>query len=160
MYKCHKLFRLKSVPPGALCGFQFLKQGHFLKQWCIQATSVSLLCWFDQVVWLIGLNAWPIGSDITRRCGLVGVCVASLEEVCHCWGVVFEVSHTLAMPSVAQRLSCRLRYRTLSSISSTMSACTLLFPDMMKMDWASETVSQPPMTCHSHGVSSQPHNPN
>ena len=49
-------------------------------------------------------------------------------------GVVFEVSHTLAMPSVAQRLSCRLRYRTLSSISSTMSACTLLLPDMMKMD--------------------------
>jgi len=29
------------------------------------------------------LNAWPIGSDITRRCVLTGVGMALLEEVCH-----------------------------------------------------------------------------
>jgi hypothetical protein len=31
---------------------------------------------------LKGLNAWPIGYGITRRCGLVSVVVALLEEVC------------------------------------------------------------------------------
>jgi hypothetical protein len=30
------------------------------------------------------LNAWPIESSTVRRCGLVGVGVALLEEVCHC----------------------------------------------------------------------------
>ena len=28
---------------------------------------------------LLGLNAWPVGRDTTRRCGLVGVSVALLE---------------------------------------------------------------------------------
>jgi hypothetical protein len=30
------------------------------------------------------LNSWPIGSDIVRRYGFIGVCMPFLEEVCHC----------------------------------------------------------------------------
>ena len=30
----------------------------------------------------MGLNAWSIGSGTVRRCGLVGVGVALLEEMC------------------------------------------------------------------------------
>ena len=32
------------------------------------------------------LNAWSMGSGTIRRCGLVGVDAAFLEEVCHCGG--------------------------------------------------------------------------
>ena len=32
---------------------------------------------------LLCLNAWPIGSDIIRRCGIAGVDVSLLEELCH-----------------------------------------------------------------------------
>ena len=35
---------------------------------------------------LMYLNAWPIGSTTIRKCGLVGVGVVLLQEVCHCWG--------------------------------------------------------------------------
>jgi hypothetical protein len=35
---------------------------------------------------LMCVNAWPMGSGTIRRCGFVGVCVALLEEVCHCGG--------------------------------------------------------------------------
>ena len=35
---------------------------------------------------LMCLNAWSIGSGTIRRCGLVGVVVALLEEVCHYGG--------------------------------------------------------------------------
>jgi hypothetical protein len=30
------------------------------------------------------LNAWPIEDDTVRRCGLIGIGVALLEEVCPC----------------------------------------------------------------------------
>jgi hypothetical protein len=33
---------------------------------------------------LMCLNAWPIENGTIRRCGLFGVGVALLEEVCHC----------------------------------------------------------------------------
>jgi hypothetical protein len=36
---------------------------------------------------LMCVNAWPLGSDTIRRCGL-GVGVALLEEVCHCEGTL------------------------------------------------------------------------
>ena len=32
------------------------------------------------------LNVWPMGRGIIGSCGLVGVGVAFLEEVCHCAG--------------------------------------------------------------------------
>ena len=32
------------------------------------------------------LNAWLIGSDITKSCVLVGIGMTLLEEVCHCGG--------------------------------------------------------------------------
>jgi hypothetical protein len=34
--------------------------------------------------------AWPMGNGIIRTCGLVGVCVALLEEMHHC-GVGLKV---------------------------------------------------------------------
>jgi hypothetical protein len=40
----------------------------------------------NQLHRLLCLNAWLRGSDTTRRCGLVEVGVALLEEVCH-WGM-------------------------------------------------------------------------
>ena len=33
---------------------------------------------------LMCLNAWPIGSGTIRRCGLMGISVVLLEEVCQC----------------------------------------------------------------------------
>ena len=43
------------------------------------------ICVFYDTHGLICLNAWPIGSGTTRRCGLVGEGVALLEEVLrHC----------------------------------------------------------------------------
>ena len=33
---------------------------------------------------LMCLNAWPTGNGTIRRCGLIGVGVALLEEMCHC----------------------------------------------------------------------------
>jgi hypothetical protein len=45
------------------------------------------------------LNAWPIGRGTIRRCDLVGVGVALLEELCHCC-VGFGVSYVQTMPSV------------------------------------------------------------
>jgi hypothetical protein len=35
---------------------------------------------------LMCFNAWPIGNGTIRRSGLVGVGVALLKKVCHCWG--------------------------------------------------------------------------
>jgi hypothetical protein len=49
---------------------------------------------------LIDLNAWLPESGTIRRCGLVGVGVAFLEEIRH-WGVGFEVSDAQAKPSVS-----------------------------------------------------------
>jgi hypothetical protein len=37
-----------------------------------------LLWWFEY--------AWPMGNGTIRRCGLVGIGVALLEETCHCTG--------------------------------------------------------------------------
>jgi len=45
----------------------------------------------------------PTGNGTIRRCGLVGVGVALLEEVCHC-EVSFEVSYAQALPSVEHSL--------------------------------------------------------
>ena len=37
------------------------------------------------------LNVWPIGSDTIRRCVLVGIGVALLEEMCVTMEVGFEI---------------------------------------------------------------------
>jgi hypothetical protein len=51
-----------------------------------------------------------------RRCGLVGVGVALLEEVCHC-GAGFEVqSSSYTQGDTQSPAAFRLRCRTLSSI--------------------------------------------
>ena len=36
------------------------------------------------------LNAWPLGSGTFRKCGLTGVHMALLEEVCRCGGGVLR----------------------------------------------------------------------
>ena len=53
-----------------------------------------------------GLNRfgphWPIGSGIIRRCGLIGVDVALLEEVCHCGAGALRSPSAQAPPIVEQ----------------------------------------------------------
>jgi hypothetical protein len=39
--------------------------------------------WFEQV-WSSHSCAWPIGSGTVKRCSLVEVGMALLEEVCYC----------------------------------------------------------------------------
>ena len=51
-----------------------------------------------------------IGSGTTRKCGLVGVGVALLKEVCHS-GVSFEVIYAQATPSVGHSLLSYLLIR-------------------------------------------------
>ena len=41
---------------------------------------------FDQVPFCGSLNTHGPGSATIRRCGLVGIDVAFMEEVCHCGG--------------------------------------------------------------------------
>jgi hypothetical protein len=48
---------------------------------------------------LIDLNVWSPVNGTIRKCGLVGVVVALLEEVCHC-GWAFEVSNAQTQPSL------------------------------------------------------------
>jgi hypothetical protein len=50
------------------------------------------------------LSVYPIGSVTIRRCGLVGVGVALLEEVCHYVGMGFEIFYVQATPRVARSL--------------------------------------------------------
>jgi hypothetical protein len=69
------------------------------------------------------LNAWPTGSGTIRRCGLVGVGVALLEEE-HLYGGGFEVSVLKLCPVWNSSLllaAFRSRYRHLGN-SSTKSA--------------------------------------
>ena len=52
---------------------------------------------------LIHLSAWPPRNGTFRRCGLVGIGVDLLEEMCHCGGrggSSFEVSNAQARPKV------------------------------------------------------------
>lgn len=79
------------------------------------------------------LNACPMESATIKRCVLVAAGVAFLEEVCHCGGG-FEVSYGQAMPSVGHSshfAACGSRCKTLSSFSSTVSACTAVSSAMI-----------------------------
>ena len=107
------------------------------------------------------LNAWPIGSGIIRRCGLVGgnvslwgwVLRSSVLKVCCCG---------IQSPSVACRSRCRI-------LSSSPAPCLPAQCDALHHDdnglnlW---TVSQPQLnvflykSCLGHGVSSQQWNLN
>ena len=80
------------------------------------------------------LNVWPTGSGMVRRCGLVRVGVALLEEVHHCEGGLeilcsnsTQCRRTSSwLPTEERRLAAFIsRCRTLSSFSRTMSACRL-----------------------------------
>jgi hypothetical protein len=65
----------------------------------------------------------PIGSGTLRRCGLMGVGVALLEEVCHWgWALRFQI---LKPSPVWHSLPAAYRSRctTLSFFSSTTPAC-------------------------------------
>jgi hypothetical protein len=80
------------------------------------------------------LNAWLIGGGTVRTQGLVGVGVALLEWVWPRWrksvtvGASFEVVYAQATVNETESpfsAAYRSRCRTLSSFSSTMSACIL-----------------------------------
>ena len=45
--------------------------------------SLGMVVWIGMAPIDLCWNAWPKGSDIIRRYGLVGVGVVLLEEVCH-----------------------------------------------------------------------------
>lgn len=85
---------------------------------------------------------WSVGTDIIRRCDLIGAGVALLEKVCH-WRQGFEVSNAQARPSLSLSLPaiCRSRCTTLGSSSSTMFAyASPFFPPWR---WWTEPISQP-----------------
>ena len=67
---------------------------------------------------LMCLSAWTIGSGTVRRCGLLRVDVALLEEACH-WGWDFIMFK--AGPAFFSLLAaCESGCRTFSSFSSTL----------------------------------------
>jgi hypothetical protein len=74
-------------------------------------------------------------SGTIRRCGLVGVVVALLEEVCHELRSL-SCSSQAECSSLSLSSACGSRYRPLSSFASTMSAClpAAMHPAMMVMD--------------------------
>ena len=71
-------------------------------------------------------NAWPMGNGTIRRCSLVGVGGALLEEVYHC-GLGFEASSAQDRPGMEFQfptVALGSKYRIISS-SSTKFACTM-----------------------------------
>jgi hypothetical protein len=54
------------------------------------------------------LNSWPTGNGTIRRCGLGGVGVALLEEVCHCGGGALKC-HMRKLHPVWHTVFCCLR---------------------------------------------------
>ena len=54
-------------------------------------TTYTMVVWIGMVPIDSGLHMFAIGGGTIRSCGLLGVSVAFLEEVCHL-GVGFEVS--------------------------------------------------------------------
>jgi hypothetical protein len=86
----------------------------------------------------ICLSAWPIGSVTNRKCGLVGVDVTLLEEVCHYGsGLGGLICSSYAQcDSQSPSAACGSRYRTFSSFSSTVSVCL-------------DAAMHPAMMCHS-----------
>jgi hypothetical protein len=89
---------------------------------------IPVVVWID--MGLIELCVWmldPWGVALFRRCGLVGVSVVLLEEVCHCGGWLWGFLHSSSTYCGTQSSTdYGSRCRTLSSISSTMLACLLL----------------------------------
>ena len=102
-----------------------------------------------------GLNMLGPGSGTVRRCGLVGVDVALLEEVCHCGNWLCDPS-----PRCLFWLQLGHDAELLALLGPCLPACYHV-SCMMITDWASENVSQPQRkivlckSCLGHGVSSQ-----
>lgn len=104
------------------------------------------------------MNAWPTENGTFKRCGLVWIGMALLEQVYHC-GASFKVSYAQAIGAMSFD-ACRSRNRTLSYFSSVMSACMMLcFPHDENGSLSSEVQASPremfSKCCCSHGVSSQ-----
>jgi len=106
-----------------------------------------------------------------RRCGLVGVGVALLEEACHCVGGLWVLFLCSAYAQCGRahppscslvRLSC-LQWSRRRSQLLLQNVCLhiAMFPTMMIVDKTSETVSQSQLnvflhkSCQGHGVPSQ-----
>jgi len=108
----------------------------FVKEWLPQAHIFEFLV----------IREWFYLTKISG-CGLVGIGVALLEEVCH-WGWVFGFQ--MLKPGPVSLSSCCLhsRRRTLTTFSSTMSSLCYqdflhasIFPSMMMMDQTSVLTS-------------------
>ena len=88
------------------------------------------------------LNAWPIGSDTIRWCGLLRIGVALLEKVCHCgdglWGSVLKLHPVWESLFLA---AFRSGYKT-SAPQHRVCLHAAMVPAKMVMDWPSENVSQ------------------
>jgi hypothetical protein len=98
-----------------------------LGQWWLSLWKQPVVLWIGMAPHrLLCLNAWPIGSGNIRKCGLAGIDVVLLEEVCHygawLWGLLCSSYSQCSTQSPA---ACRSRGRTLSSFFSIMPACTL-----------------------------------
>ena len=134
----------------------FWKDVEFYKMLLLNLLNWSLfLLWYIMVInWCVlkhpcsphdhGVVVWEGMASIDSRLWMCnpykGValleCVTLLEEVCHCGGRLWRLLCAQTMPCVTQSPSaaCRSRYRTLSSFSSTMSACMPPCPAMKIMD--------------------------
>ena len=88
------------------------------------------------------LNAWPIGSDTIRWCGLLRIGVAFLQKVCHCgdglWGSVLKLHPVWESLFLA---AFRSGYKT-SAPQHHVCLHAAMVPAKMVMDWPSENVSQ------------------
>lgn len=91
---------------------------------------------------LMCLNAWPIGSDTIRWCGLLRIGVALLEKVCHCgdglWGPMLKLHPVWESLFLA---AFRSGYKT-STPQHRVCLHAAMVPAKMVMDWPSENVSQ------------------
>ena len=124
--------------------------------WKVQSNTRKAICWDrrldkKQAVILCGglnrngpnrlmcLTAWPIGSGTIRRCGLVGVGVTLLQEVCHCGGGLWGLTYTQAMPSVVHSLLLpAVQDVELSDPSSALclpSHCHVFHHDDNELNW-------------------------
>jgi hypothetical protein len=113
-----------------------------------------------------GLTMLGPGNDTIRRCGLVGVGVASLEWMWPCWrkyvtmGVSFETLLLAAWKTVFSWLPLDQDIE-LSAPSPYTCLDTAMLPALMLMDLTSETISQAQLnvcldkSCLGHGVCSQ-----
>ena len=97
--------------------------------------------YYYSFVVFIALNMLGPGSGSIRRCSLVGVIVALLEEVCHC-GVGFETLLLTALKTVFWLSWIRIQYPQFLFQQYVCLDATMLTAKMI-MNWNSDTINHP-----------------